>query len=182
MGEHDRAIFCELREDAFAALRRRFARDKRIKTINLDGYTAAGAFVPPIERRGLVLIDPPFEQPNEFRAMFNAFGAAYRKWPTGVYVLWHPVKDLAQTKSFVESFRGAGIRRVLRIELCVGGAGERLNRAGLVVVNPPFGFEGEARAMLPFLAERLAQGPGAGFAWRRWRGSEWNSLFGATKV
>ena len=75
-GEHDRAIFCELREDAFAALRRRFARDKRIKTINLDGYTAAGAFVPPVERRGLVLIDPPFEQPNEFRAMFGAFRAA----------------------------------------------------------------------------------------------------------
>ena len=163
LGEHDRAIFCELREDAFAALRRRFARDKRIKTINLDGYTAAGAFVPPVERRGLVLIDPPFEQPNEFRAMFNAFRAAYRKWPTGVYVLWHPVKDLAQTKSFVESFREAGIRRVLRIELCVGGTGERLNRAGLVVVNPPFGFEADARAMLPFLAERLAQGPGAGF-------------------
>ena len=163
LGEHDRAIFCELREDAFAALRRRFARDKRIKTINLDGYTAAGAFVPPIERRGLVLIDPPFEQPNEFRAMFAAFRAAYRKWPTGVYVLWHPVKDFAPMKSFLESFREAGIRRVLRIELCVGGRGERLSRAGLVVVNPPFGFEAEARAILPFLTERLAQGQGAGF-------------------
>jgi 23S rRNA (adenine2030-N6)-methyltransferase len=95
--------------------------------------------------------------------MFEAFRAAYRKWPTGVYVLWHPVKDLAQTKSFLESFREAGIRRVLRIELCVGGTSERLNRAGLVVVNPPFGFEGDTRAMLPFLAEHLAQGPGAGF-------------------
>ena len=158
--ENDRAIFCELREDAFAALRRRFARDKRVKTINLDGYTATGAFVPPVERRGLVLIDPPFEQPNEFRAMFAAFRAAYRKWPTGIYVLWHPVKDLAQTKSFLESFREVGIRRVLRIELCVGGAGERLNRAGLVIVNPPFGFEGDARALLPFLAERLARGRG----------------------
>jgi 23S rRNA (adenine2030-N6)-methyltransferase len=163
LGEQGRAIFCELREDAFAALRRRFSRDKRVKTINLDGYTAAGAFVPPVERRGLVLIDPPFEQPNEFQTMFSAFHAAYRKWSTGVYVLWHPVKDFAGTKQFLDSFHEAGIRRVLRIELCVGGTSERLNRAGLVVVNPPFGFEEEARALLPFLAERLAVGPGAGF-------------------
>ncbi|MGA8172155.1 MAG: 23S rRNA (adenine(2030)-N(6))-methyltransferase RlmJ [Methylocystis sp.] len=163
LGEQGKAIFCELRADAFAALRRRFARDKRIKTINLDGYTAASAFLPPVERRGLVLIDPPFEQPNEFRAMFGAFGDAYHKWPTGVYVLWHPVKDVARTAGFLESFREAGIRRVLRIELCVGGTSERLSRAGLVVINPPFGFEQEARALLPFLTERLAQGQGAGF-------------------
>jgi 23S rRNA (adenine2030-N6)-methyltransferase len=109
------------------------------------------------------LIDPPFEQPNEFQTMFSAFHAAYRKWSTGVYVLWHPVKDFAGTKQFLDSFHEAGIRRVLRIELCVGGTSERLNRAGLVVVNPPFGFEEEARALLPFLAERLAVGPGAGF-------------------
>ena len=80
-----------------------------------------------------------------------------------IYVLWHPVKDLAQAKIFFEGFREAGIRRVLRVELCVGGASERRNRAGLVVINPPFGFEADARAMLPFLAERLAQGPGAEF-------------------
>jgi 23S rRNA (adenine2030-N6)-methyltransferase len=163
MRANDRAIFCELREDAFDALRRRFARDKRIKTIHLDGYTGAGAFVPPVERRGLVLIDPPFERTDEFRAMFDAFLAAYRKWPTGIYALWHPVKDAAQARSFFEAFRREGLRRVLRLELSVGGSGERLNRTGLVVVNPPFVFEEEARALLPLLAERMAQGQGAGF-------------------
>jgi 23S rRNA (adenine2030-N6)-methyltransferase len=163
MRANDRAIFCELREDAFDALRRRFARDKRIKTIHLDGYTGAGAFVPPVERRGLVLIDPPFERTDEFRAMFDAFLAAYRKWPTGIYALWHPVKDAAQARSFFEAFRREGLRRVLRLELSVGGSGERLNRTGLVVVNPPFAFEEEARALLPFLTERMAQGQGAGF-------------------
>jgi len=159
--ENDRAIFCELREDAYAALRRRFARDKRIKAIHLDGYTGAGAFVPPGERRGLVLIDPPFERADEYAAMFSAFQTAYRKWPTGVYALWHPIKNAKQTREFYQAFQRGGVARALRLELCVGGDALKLNRAGLVVVNPPFGFEAEARTLLTFLVERLAQGGGA---------------------
>jgi 23S rRNA (adenine2030-N6)-methyltransferase len=166
----DRAIFCELRADAFAALRQRFARDKRIKTIYLDGYTGMGAFVPPPERRGLVLIDPPFERTDEHAAMFKAFQAAHRKWPTGIYALWHPIKEMSQTRGFYAQLRDSGVRRVLRIELGVGGDAERLNRTGLVVVNPPFGFEAEARALAPFLVEKLAQGEGAGFLMERLAG------------
>jgi 23S rRNA (adenine2030-N6)-methyltransferase len=159
----DRAIFCELREDAFAALRARFLRDRRIKTLHLDGYVGVGAFVPPKERRGLVLIDPPFERVDEFAAMFEAFLAAHRRWPTGVYALWHPIKDLRQARGFYEAVRESSLRRLLRLELAVGGSSERLSRVGLVVVNPPFLLEKEARVLLPFLAERLAQGEGAGF-------------------
>ncbi|HYA80866.1 MAG TPA: 23S rRNA (adenine(2030)-N(6))-methyltransferase RlmJ [Methylocystis sp.] len=156
----DRAIFCELREDAYAALRARFARDKRIKSIHLDGYTGVGAFVPPVERRGLVLIDPPFERTDEYAAMFSAFLSAWRKWPTGIYAFWHPIKDVAQTKMFYSAFAREGVKRVLRLELGVGGDPEKLNRTGLVAVNPPFGFELEARALLAFLVKRLARGEG----------------------
>jgi 23S rRNA (adenine2030-N6)-methyltransferase len=163
MRPQDRAIFCELRPDAFEALRARFARDRRVKTIHIDGYAGAGAFVPPRERRGLVLIDPPFERRDEFRALFEAFAEAWRKWPTGVYALWHPIKDAGAARWFYGALRDSGARRVLRLALSVGGEGERLRRAGLVAVNPPFVFEEEARALLPFLAERLAQGEGAGF-------------------
>lgn len=159
----DRAIFCELRADAFDALRARFARDKRIKSICLDGYLAAGAFVPPPERRGLVLIDPPFERTDEFAALFAAFLSSYRKWPTGIYALWLPIKDLAQTRAFYDAFRKEGVKRVLRLELATGGGAERLSRTGLVVINPPYMFEAEARALLPFLSRRLEQGQGAGF-------------------
>jgi 23S rRNA (adenine2030-N6)-methyltransferase len=159
----DRAIFCELREDAFDALRARFSRDKRVKTIRLDGYLAAGAFTPPPERRGLVLIDPPFERTDEFAAMLEAFLSSYRKWPTGIYALWLPIKDLAQTRAFYDAFRKEGVKRVLRLELSTGGAAEKLSRTGLVVINPPYMLEEEAGALLPFLSERLAQGPGAGF-------------------
>jgi 23S rRNA (adenine2030-N6)-methyltransferase len=159
----DRAIFCELRPDGFDALSRRFSRDKRIKTIYLDGYTGAGAFAPPVERRGLMLIDPPFERTDEFQALLDAFLTAWRKWPTGIYALWYPVKEASLVGAFRKALERSGVRRVLRLELCVGGSAERLNRTGLIVVNPPYVFEEEARQILGFLAERLAQGQGAEF-------------------
>jgi 23S rRNA (adenine2030-N6)-methyltransferase len=165
MRKNDRAIFCELRPDAFEALRARFARDKHVKTIHIDGYMGLAAYTPPKERRGLVLVDPPFEQRDEFRVMFEAFREAYRKWPTGIYALWYPVKNMIETKGFHADLKASGVRRILRLELAAAKPreGERLRRTGLVVVNPPYTFEDEARIILPFLAERLAQGEGAGF-------------------
>ncbi len=161
--EKDRALFCELREDAYAALSARFRRDPRVKALFIDGYTGLGAFAPPKERRGLVLIDPPFERTDEYKAMFSAFLTAHSKWPTGIYGLWHPIKSLFETQAFHDGFAKARVRRALRLELCVGGDALRLNRCGLVVVNPPYGFVDDARAILAFLAPRLAQGEGAGF-------------------
>jgi 23S rRNA (adenine2030-N6)-methyltransferase len=160
----DRAIFCELRPDAFAALQARFARDKRVKTMHLDGYVGLSAFTPPKERRGLVLVDPPFEQRDEHEQMLAAFLDAHRKWPTGIYALWRPIKDDAQSLGFVERLRASGVRKILRLDLAVGSAAQdqKLRRTSLIVVNPPFTFAQEARALAAFLAERLAQGAGAG--------------------
>lgn len=165
MREQDRAIFCELRPDAYESLRARFARDKRVKTIHIDGYVGLSAYVPPKERRGLVLVDPPFEKRDEFARLFATFVEAYRKWPTGIYALWHPIKGETETRRFVDTLRTSGVKRILRLDLSVGGApgDERLRRTGLVVVNPPFTFEEEARVICAFLAQRLGQGEGAGF-------------------
>ena len=161
--EKDRALFCELREDAYVALCDKFKRDTRVKALFLDGYTGLGAFVPPKERRGLVLIDPPFERSDEYKAMFAAFLSAYAKWPTGIYALWHPIKSPSETKVFYDAFAKASVRRASRLEICVGGDASRLNACGLVVVNPPYGFVEDARAILGLLSSRLAQGEGAGF-------------------
>lgn len=165
MRAQDRAIFCELRPDAYEALRARFARDKSVKTIHIDGYMGLSAFAPPKERRGLVLIDPPFEQRGESRTMFDAFREAHRKWPTGIYALWLPIKDIAETRVFHENLIASGVRRILRLELAVARAreGARLRRTGLVIINPPYTLEDEAWLILPFLSERLAQGAGAGY-------------------
>lgn len=163
MRPQDRGIFCELRPDAFEALRRRFGRDERIKTIHIDGYVGLGAYAPPKERRGLVLIDPPFERTDEFGAMFSAFLAAWRKWPTGVYALWHPSKDAQAERRFLDGFAREGVKRALRLSLAVAQDGEGLRRTGLVIVNPPFVFEEEARKILDVLTPLLAQGAGAGY-------------------
>ncbi|MDE2362176.1 MAG: 23S rRNA (adenine(2030)-N(6))-methyltransferase RlmJ [Hyphomicrobiales bacterium] len=159
----DRLVFCEKHPDAFGALKRRFARDRRVRALDLDGWTALGAFVPPPERRGLVLVDPPFEQKDEFATLAKSFAAAFAKWPTGVYALWHPVKDLTDARRLWDAVRESGAKSALRLELAVAPASAAgLARTGLIVVNPPFVLEGEARALLPALAHALERAPGQG--------------------
>jgi 23S rRNA (adenine2030-N6)-methyltransferase len=116
--------------------------------------------VPPKERRGLVLIDPPFEQANEFARLPDALAAAHRKWPTGIYFLWYPLKDARDTARFTRRLVSLAIPRILRVELMFAGArtAERLAGSGLVVVNPPWRLEEELRVLLPTLADVLGDG------------------------
>ncbi len=139
--------------DAFAELRAHFRRDTRIACLHLDGYTGLNAGVPPKERRGLVLIDPPFERANELDLAWSALLAACSKWPTGIYALWYPVKDPHAITRFAKAVAESGLKRVLRLELGVDeiAAGGRLVRTGLIVINPPYVLEDEAASLLPAL-------------------------------
>src|SRR5690606_21071260 len=105
----DRMTLCELHPDDAAALRRLYRRDDRISVVELDGYTALNAYVPPRERRGLVLVDPPFEEPNEFRRLSDGLKRAYAKWPTGIYALWYPIKDVRETDAFTRALSRSGV-------------------------------------------------------------------------
>lgn len=159
----DRLVFCEKHPDAFAALKYRFGRDRRIRTLDLDGWTALGAFVPPPERRGLVLVDPPYEARDEFSRLAQAFAAAHAKWSTGVYALWYPVKDPRDADDLWSAVRTSGVKSALRLELSVApirAAG--LARTGLIVVNPPYVLAAEARVLLPALAGLLQCASGEG--------------------
>ena len=159
----DRLVFCEKHPDAFAALKYRFGRDQRVKTLDLDGWTALSAFVPPPERRGLVLIDPPYEARDEFARLAKAFAAAHAKWSTGVYALWYPVKDARDAEDLWRAVRASGARTALRLEFSIGPMSEAgLVRTGLVVVNPPYTLEAEARVLLPALVRLMERAPGAG--------------------
>lgn len=164
----DRLTLCELHpQDALTlrrAMVRQTGRDERLKVLELDGYMALNAYVPPVERRGLVLVDPPFEAVDEFDRLAKAFGAAFAKWPTGTYALWHPVKDGQVVDRFYRRLAEAGAGKLLRLELSVARPAPegRLVSNGLAVVNPPFVLADEARLLLPWLAGVLAQGPGAG--------------------
>jgi 23S rRNA (adenine2030-N6)-methyltransferase len=160
----DRLTAIELHNDDAAALRALFAGDRQVKAIMLDGWLAFGSFVPPRERRGLVLVDPPFEERDDFDKLVGGLKAAHRRWPGGIYALWYPVKDLPAIDNFRAELTRSGIRRLLRAELLVRNraAFGRFNGAGLVICNPPWQFENKLNALLAGLWPHLADGPGAG--------------------
>lgn len=155
----DRLIVCELEPRAAAALAGLVRGDKRCKAIAIDGWTALTAYVPPKERRGLVLIDPPFEQPGEFNRLAQGLAAAHRKWPTGGYLLWYPIKDAAGVAGFLRKLSRFGIAKMLRIELILANPGSDLALAGtgLIAVNPPWTLPDELKALLPALAGALSR-------------------------
>ncbi len=162
--KQDRLTAVELHPDDAAALAEQFAGDIQTRVIALDGWLALGAFVPPKERRGLVLVDPPFEERDEFARLTEAFIAAHRRWPTGIYALWYPVKDLTAVDRLRLALAGSGIRRLLRAELTVRDRDSdgQFNGTGLVICNPPWQFAETLEALLAGLVPLLAQGPGAG--------------------
>lgn len=159
----DRLTAVELHPEDAEALAQLFAGDVQVRTIALDGWLALRAFVPPKERRGLVLVDPPYEAPDEFERMSDAFASAHRKWPTGIYALWYPVKNLAAVDRLRVTLAHSGIRRILNAELTVRSrlTAGKFNGAGLVVCNPPWRFAEALETLLSGLVPLLSQGPGA---------------------
>ena len=158
--ERDRLIACELEPGAAGALARNLGGDRRCKAIAIDGWTALNAYVPPTERRGVVLIDPSFEDVADFQRLEPALVAAHRKWGRGTYLLWYPIKDRASSDLLARRFRLSGVPKILRAEITTAAGGERLRACGLLVVNPPWTLESELKTLLPALAEALSQGGG----------------------
>ncbi len=164
----DRLTACEVEPKARKRLIDALRRDTQARVVDLDGWLALPAFVPPKERRGLVLIDPPYEQKDEFERLAEGFAEAYAKWPTGSFLLWYPVKSRRATDTLarlvaeaVGTSKPAG--KALRLEFSVApqAADTALASAGLLIVNPPWTLLGELKAILPELEKPLGQG-GAG--------------------
>jgi 23S rRNA (adenine2030-N6)-methyltransferase len=164
----DRLTACEVEPKARKRLIEALRRDTQARVVDLDGWVALPAFVPPNERRGLVLIDPPFEAKDEFERLAAGFAEAFAKWPTGSYLLWYPVKSRRATDTLARhvaevagAARPAG--KCLRLEFSVAPQvpGEALVSAGLLIVNPPWTLAGELRQILPELEKPLGLG-GAG--------------------
>ena len=162
----DRLAFAELNPEAARPLSREFGGDPQVKIHHMDGYVALKALLPPPERRGVVLVDPPFEEKGEFSRMVEGLKQAFRRFSTGVYLLWYPIKEREAVRSFLEAVRGTGIRDILAVELRIyaGEEPERLNGCGIVVVNPPWTLPEALERFLPWMARLLArEGQGA---WR----------------
>jgi 23S rRNA (adenine2030-N6)-methyltransferase len=171
--EQDRLFALELHPADAEALRQNFAGDWQTRVTHLDGWAALGSYLPPKEKRGLVLVDPPFEERGEFDRMVGALQRAHERWPGGIYSFWYPIKDVGDVAAFARSLQATGIPKILRIELTVRKPSEppRLHGTGMIVVNPPFALEGELRVLLPALAKLLAD-DGAGNWQMQWLAGE----------
>lgn len=162
MREQDRAIVCELHEEEAAALRQALRGDARFAIHQRDGYAALKALLPPAQKRGLVLIDPPFEaQGGEFARIQSALADAFARWPNAIHAIWYPIK-LRETIAPFHRWLAAreDISDVLVAELLLHPDNSmlRLNGCGMAIVNPPWQFDRQLETWLPMLQGLLAQG------------------------
>ena len=157
----DRLSALELHPKDARELGKLFTGDIQARVTALDGWLALNAYVPPKEKRGLVLVDPPFEEKGEFDRLVDGLQRAHKKWATGIYALWYPLKEPREINAFVADLKATGITKMLRAELNVAAplAGT-LYGTGMIVVNPPFTLEAELNIILPALAKVLADGRG----------------------
>ncbi len=160
----DRAVLLEKHPDDAALLIERFHAVRNIKVFASDGWRALPGLVPPKERRGLVLIDPPYEEPDELPRLPDRLAHLVARWPTGIVALWYPIKGRPEIDAFARLLGKAVPREVLRLEILVDDprVRTRLNGCGLVVVNPPWTLAREAETLLSALAARLAKGSAFG--------------------
>lgn len=173
MRPHDRLVLSELNQKDCASLATLFARDRQVSVHLMDGYHALKAFLPPPERRALVFIDSSFDRAQELRRLTQGCAEAHRKFATGVYALWYPLLEPAVMQAFERRVEATGIRKILQLEIAVHPREWRLTMrgCGLLVVNPPFGFEAAARAILAWLWPVLSR-QGDGEQRVRWLAAE----------
>ncbi|MGV1831614.1 23S rRNA (adenine(2030)-N(6))-methyltransferase RlmJ [Agrobacterium vitis] len=155
----DRLSAMELHPDDCRTLSRLFEGDYQARITELDGWLALGAHLPPKEKRGIVLVDPPFELDGEYERLVDGLARAYRRFSAGVYCLWYPIKKGAPIAAFHEALKETGIPKMLCAELSVKSDRDLtgLSGSGLIIVNPPFTLKDELHALLPELKRVLAQ-------------------------
>lgn len=160
MRPQDRLIAVDLHADEHRQLRHALARDPRVAVHRRDGYEAVRGLLPPAIRRGLVLIDPPFERSDEIERAAAAVAAAASRWPTGQIALWYPIKAIGARRRLVGEVQSHGIRDglVLELEVLPSGGDNRLTGTGMLLVRPPFGFADTVRPALTWLGTALGQG------------------------
>jgi len=161
----DRLVVNELHPEDQHELNRLFAHDPQVKVTALDGWTALKSLLPPKERRGVVLVDPAFEEAHELDRLVDGLQEATQRFATGTFLLWYPIKDAKAVGAFRRQVAGLALPKAMAVELSVRGTDDAssLSAAGLIVVNAPFTLAENLRVLLPELARVLAQGPGAGF-------------------
>jgi 23S rRNA (adenine2030-N6)-methyltransferase len=165
--ERDRLACCELHPEDAITLRRRFHHDPHVEVHERSGWEALGALVPPKEKRGMVFIDSPFEARDEFAILLDGIRRGHSRFGHGIFVAWYPIKQIAAVRGFHIGLQSFAIRDIVAVELHLRDitGPDRLNGCGLAVINPPYGFEDQARSIADAVLKGLGDDEiGAGTA------------------
>lgn len=153
---HDRIIACELQPQEYQALKNTFAGDKQVAVHHTDGFLGLKAFLPPREKRGVVLIDPPYENPDEFTRIAHSLPIAIKRWNTGIFAIWYPIKERNQINRFYRVLKEHVHLPILSIELTIyPDLPMHLNGCGMVIINPPWQFDETIKEILPWIWKAL---------------------------
>ncbi|MCT4654661.1 MAG: 23S rRNA (adenine(2030)-N(6))-methyltransferase RlmJ [Cohaesibacter sp.] len=157
--EQDRHTFIEKHPEDVERLKANIGRDRNAQIREDDGWVALRSDLPPKERRGVVLVDPPFEEEHEYQRMIHHFQRGFKRWATGTYCLWYPIKARRDVEEAVQYLKDMNVPNILRAELVINklDTAKRLNGTGLFIINPPYVLHQELQILLPFLAKRLGQ-------------------------
>jgi 23S rRNA (adenine2030-N6)-methyltransferase len=163
----DRLVLAEAHPEDAVTLRRRFAGLAQVAVHHQDGWLGLKAHLPPREKRGLVLIDPPYEDADDAARLVTGLTQAYRRWPAGVYALWYPIKDRPWVWRLHEALLATGVPRMLAVELTVNTEDDwqRLNGCGLILINPPWQLDATLAEVLAWLHRALGAGGGGQRVW-----------------
>ncbi|PMJ99152.1 23S rRNA (adenine(2030)-N(6))-methyltransferase RlmJ [Vibrio sp. 10N.261.55.A7] len=158
----DRMVLTELHPSDYPLLEQEFHRDRQVRIYKEDGFQRLKGSLPPKERRGLVLIDPPYELAKEYRDVVTAIAQSHKRWATGIYAIWYPVVNRCDIEDMIEGLESLGIRNILQIELGVSpDTNERgMTASGMIVINPPWKLESQMNEILPFLQDAIAPATG----------------------
>lgn len=162
----DVLIANELHSSDRKTLQQAIKKYRNVKTMELDGYVAMKSMLPPKERRGVVLIDPPFEEAGELNRLVNGLRQGVKRFATGTFLLWFPIKDPRPIAAFKRELSGLGLDKLMAVELYVQGPKDiqKLNGNGLVILNAPYTLKSDLESVLPVLVEYLGQSDGASYS------------------
>lgn len=174
--KQDRLSALELHPHDVKILAKLFDGDYQVRVTHLDGWLAMGAHLPPKEKRGIVLVDPPFEKEGEFDRLVSHLVKAHKKFSGGIYALWYPIKNYREVQKFHQALHNTGIQKMLMAELTIRAPSPelRLDGTGMIIVNPPFLLEKELKLILPPLVKLLGEDKSAGYRlnWLRKEGDD----------
>ncbi|MFS7196873.1 23S rRNA (adenine(2030)-N(6))-methyltransferase RlmJ [Rahnella inusitata] len=167
--EEDKLQLTELHPSDFPLLRSEFQKDDRTRVSRADGYQQLKAQLPPLSRRGFILMDPPYELKTDYQDVVKGIQEGYKRFATGTYALWYPVVMRQQIKKMLRDLEATGIRRILQIELGVRPDSDQrgMTASGMIVINPPWKLEQQMKNVLPWLLKVLVPS-GTGHTTVKW--------------